>query len=91
MRAIEFRQFGDPSEQLHVVERPDPHATASTTVVRVAAASINPSDVGNVAGRMSQTRLPPHGLAMPDSQVPLPSQAPGVKVLPLQESQFAPA
>jgi NADPH:quinone reductase len=57
MRAIEFRQFGDPSE-LHLVERPDPHATGSTAVVRMAAASINASDVKNVAGRMSQTTLP---------------------------------
>jgi NADPH:quinone reductase-like Zn-dependent oxidoreductase len=57
MRAIEFRQFGDPS-QLHLVERPDPHATDSTAVVRMEAASINPSDVKNVAGRMSQTTLP---------------------------------
>jgi NADPH:quinone reductase-like Zn-dependent oxidoreductase len=57
MRAIEFRQFGDPS-QLQLVERPDPHATDSTAVVRMEAASINPSDVKNVAGRMSQTKLP---------------------------------
>ncbi len=57
MRAIEFRQFGDPSH-LHLVERPDPHATDSSAVVRVEAASINPSDVKNVAGRMSQTTLP---------------------------------
>ena len=57
MRAIEFRQFGDPSV-LHQVERPDPHATESTAVVRIEAASINPSDVKNVAGRMSQTTLP---------------------------------
>lgn len=57
MRAIEFRQFGDPS-QLLVVERPDPHATDSTSVVRMEAASINPSDVKNVAGRLSQTTLP---------------------------------
>lgn len=57
MRAIEFRQFGDPS-QLQLVERPDPHATDSTAIVRVAAASVNPSDVKNVAGGMKQTTLP---------------------------------
>jgi len=57
MRATEFRQFGDPS-QLHLVDRPDPHATDSTAVVRIAAASINPSDVKNVAGGMPQTTLP---------------------------------
>jgi NADPH:quinone reductase-like Zn-dependent oxidoreductase len=57
MRAIEFRQFGDPS-QLHLVERPDPHADDSTAVVRIEAASVNPSDVKNVAGGMPQTTLP---------------------------------
>jgi NADPH:quinone reductase-like Zn-dependent oxidoreductase len=57
MRAIEFRQFGDVS-QLHLVDRPDPRATVSTAVVRIEAASVNPSDVKNVAGRMSQTTLP---------------------------------
>src|ERR1700723_2266248 len=57
MRAIEFRRFGHPT-QLEVVERPDLKATESTAIVRVMAASINPSDVKNVAGRMSQTTLP---------------------------------
>ncbi len=57
MRAIEFREFGDPSV-LHLVERPDPPATESTAIVRMVAASINPSDVKNVSGRMSQTTLP---------------------------------
>jgi NADPH:quinone reductase len=57
MRAIEFRQFGDFS-QLHLVDRPDPHASDSTAVVRIEAASVNPSDVKNIGGRMSQTTLP---------------------------------
>src|SRR5580700_5071955 len=57
MRAIEFRQYGDPSV-LQLVERPDPRAGDSTAVVRMEAAAINPSDVKNVAGRMSQTTLP---------------------------------
>jgi NADPH2:quinone reductase len=57
MRAIEFRRFGHPT-QLEVVERPDLKATESTAIVRVMAASINPSDVKNVAGRMEQTTLP---------------------------------
>jgi NADPH:quinone reductase-like Zn-dependent oxidoreductase len=48
MRAIEFRQFGDVS-QLHLVDRPNPRATVSTAVVRIEAASVNPSDVKNVA------------------------------------------
>jgi NADPH2:quinone reductase len=57
MLALQFDQFGPPSV-LHVVERPDPQADADTAVVRVEAASINPSDVKNVAGRMHQTTLP---------------------------------
>jgi NADPH:quinone reductase len=57
MKVIEFREFGDPS-QLHVVERPDLKADKSTAVVEVVAASVNPSDVKNVAGRMEQTTLP---------------------------------
>ena len=57
MRVVEFRRFGEPS-QLEVVERPDFKATDSTAIVRVIAASISPSDVKNVAGRMEQTTLP---------------------------------
>ena len=57
MRAIEFREFGDFS-QLHLVERPDPHATPDTAVVRVHAASVNMSDAKNIGGRMKQTTLP---------------------------------
>ena len=57
VRAIEFVQFGDLS-QLRLVERADPHVTGSTAIVRVEAASVNPSDVKNIAGRMSQTTLP---------------------------------
>jgi hypothetical protein len=40
---------------------------------------------------LSQLRSPGHGLGIPDSQVPFPSQDPGVNVLPLQESQPEPA
>ena len=57
MRVIQFSQFGDPS-QLRLVERPDPEANESTAIVQVIAASVNPSDVKNVAGRMHQTTLP---------------------------------
>ena len=57
MRAIRFEAFGDPSV-LHVAEVPDPVADERTAVVRVLAASINPSDVKNVAGAMEQTTLP---------------------------------
>ena len=57
MRVIQFSEFGDPS-RLQLVERPDLKADASTAIVRVVAASVNPSDVKNVAGRMQQTTLP---------------------------------
>lgn len=57
MRVIEFRKFGAP-DQLQLVERPVPKADSSNAVVRIEAASVNPSDVKNVAGRMSQTTLP---------------------------------
>ena len=57
MRVIQFTEFGDPS-QLQLVERPGLKADASTAIIRVVAASVNPSDVKNVAGRMKQTTLP---------------------------------
>ena len=57
MRAIRFEAFGDPSV-LQAVEVPAPVADEKTSVVRVMAASINPSDLKNVAGAMSQTTLP---------------------------------
>src|SRR6202042_2685679 len=57
MRAIRFEAFGDPSV-LEAVEVPAPIADEATAVVRVIAASINPSDVKNVAGAMQQTTLP---------------------------------
>jgi NADPH:quinone reductase len=57
MRAIVFKAFGDPSV-LELTEAPDPTPDQDTAVVRVMAASINPSDVKNVAGAMKQTTLP---------------------------------
>ncbi len=57
MRAIRFETFGDPSA-LEAVEAPAPIADEQTAVVRVMAASVNPSDVKNVAGAMSQTIAP---------------------------------
>jgi NADPH2:quinone reductase len=57
MRAIRFEAFGDPSV-LKVVEMAAPAADESTALVRIMAASINPSDVKNVAGAMKQTTLP---------------------------------
>ena len=57
MRAVRFKRFGDPSV-LEVAEAPPPAAYEETALVRVIAASINPSDVKNVAGAMKQTTLP---------------------------------
>ena len=57
MRAVRFEAFGDPSV-LEVVEAPTPAADERMALVRVMAASINPSDVKNVAGAMNQTTLP---------------------------------
>jgi NADPH:quinone reductase len=57
MRAVRFEAFGDPSV-LKVVEAPAPAAGEGTALVRVMAASVNPSDIKNVAGTMKQTTLP---------------------------------
>ncbi|HEY2482321.1 MAG TPA: zinc-binding alcohol dehydrogenase family protein [Caulobacteraceae bacterium] len=57
MRAIRFSTFGDPSV-LELAEVDTPATTPDVALVRVHAASINPSDVKNVAGAMKQTTLP---------------------------------
>jgi NADPH:quinone reductase len=57
MRAIRFETFGGPSV-LRLAEVATPPADKTTALVRVIAASINPSDVKNVAGAMSQSTLP---------------------------------
>jgi NADPH:quinone reductase-like Zn-dependent oxidoreductase len=57
MQVVEFKEFGSPSK-LHLAERPLPQADANNAVVRMENASVNPSDVKNVEGRMSQTTLP---------------------------------
>ena len=57
MRAIRFTAFGDPSV-LELADLAAPALSESTALVRVMAASINPSDVKNVAGAMKQTTLP---------------------------------
>ena len=57
MRAVQFEAFGDPSV-LKVTDVPAPAVNEEIAVVRVMAASINPSDVKNVAGAMQQTTLP---------------------------------
>src|SRR5262249_60960004 len=57
MRAIRFEAFGDPSV-LELVEVATPATDEKRALVRIMAASINPSDVKNVAGAMKQTTLP---------------------------------
>ena len=57
MRALRFTEFGDPGV-LHVADLPDLPGTAHEAVIRVEAASVNPSDVKNVAGAMDWTVLP---------------------------------
>ncbi|HTV72283.1 MAG TPA: zinc-binding alcohol dehydrogenase family protein [Candidatus Acidoferrales bacterium] len=57
MRALRFGRFGDPSV-LELVDLPDPAPGDGFAVVRVQAASINPSDVKNVEGAMEGTVLP---------------------------------
>jgi NADPH:quinone reductase-like Zn-dependent oxidoreductase len=60
MKALRFSQHGAP-DVLALLEIDTPHAEdppGREAVVAVKAASINPSDVKNVQGRMSQTTLP---------------------------------
>ena len=57
MKALQISKFG-PVEGLQLVDVPEPACDGATALVRIAAASINPSDVKNVGGLMSQTTLP---------------------------------
>ena len=57
MRALRFDRFGGPAV-LGVTDLPDPEPSPQRAVIRVEAASVNPSDVKNVAGQMDWTVLP---------------------------------
>src|SRR5450631_1073992 len=57
MRALRFDKFGDPAV-LYLADIADAAAGLGFAVVRITAASINPSDVKNVAGAMEGTTLP---------------------------------
>jgi NADPH:quinone reductase len=57
MRAVVIHQFGDP-KLLKVEEVPTPVPRGDEVLVAIKAASINPSDVKNVAGTMHGTTLP---------------------------------
>jgi NADPH:quinone reductase len=57
MRALRFTHYGDPAV-LRTTDVPDPAGSPDDAVVRIEAASVNPSDVKNVAGQMDWTVLP---------------------------------
>src|ERR1700685_3872604 len=57
VKALRFAEFGSPSV-LRIEEVPIPEPNEGEALVRVKAAGINPSDIGNVAGRFAKTTLP---------------------------------
>src|SRR5271163_1384196 len=57
MKALRFAEFGPPSV-LRIQELAIPEPGDGEALVHVKAAAINPSDVGNVAGRFKNTTLP---------------------------------
>ncbi len=57
MKALRFERFGDLTN-LSFAELPDPIPAKGELVVEVRAASLNPSDVKNVLGKMEGTTLP---------------------------------
>jgi NADPH2:quinone reductase len=58
MKALRFAEFGPPSV-LRIEELAIPEPGEGEALVRVKAAGINPSDIGDVAGRFKHTTLPP--------------------------------
>jgi NADPH:quinone reductase len=58
MKALRFSSFGDLAGQLHVEEVPTPVYGADEVLVKVYAASLNPSDWKNVLGQYKKTVLP---------------------------------
>jgi NADPH:quinone reductase-like Zn-dependent oxidoreductase len=57
MKALRFSEFGPPSV-LRIEEVAIPEPGKGEALVRVKAAAINPSDLGDVAGRFKKTTLP---------------------------------
>lgn len=57
MKALRFAEFGPPSV-LRIEEIAIPEPREGEALIHVKAAAINPSDVGNVAGRFKSTTLP---------------------------------
>jgi NADPH:quinone reductase len=58
MKALRFSAFAEDLRSLSVEELPDPAIHPGEAKVKVMAASINPSDVKNVQGKMASTTLP---------------------------------
>lgn len=58
MKALRIERFGAPSEVLKLVEVSDTPPGPDEIRVRIEAAGINPSDVGNVNGKFPVTKLP---------------------------------
>jgi NADPH:quinone reductase-like Zn-dependent oxidoreductase len=58
MKALRFNKFGDPVEVLRIERVPEPLPGPEEVLVRVHAASLNPSDVKNVQGNFKKTTLP---------------------------------
>jgi hypothetical protein len=57
MKSLRFTEFGPPSV-LRIQEVAIPQPGVGETLVQVRAAAINPSDIGDVAGRFKRTTLP---------------------------------
>jgi NADPH2:quinone reductase len=57
MKALRFAEFGPPSV-LRIEEVAIPEPRQGEALIRVKAAAINPSDIGDVAGRFKKTTLP---------------------------------
>ena len=57
IKSLRFAAFGPPSV-LRIEELPIPEPGEWEALVHVKAAAINPSDIGNVAGRFKKTTLP---------------------------------
>lgn len=58
MRALQIEHFGIPSEVLKLIEVDNTPPGPGEVRVRVEAAGVNPSDVGNVNGKFPVTKLP---------------------------------
>jgi NADPH2:quinone reductase len=58
MKALQIQKFGEPADALKIVELPLPALPNGYVRVRIKAAGINPSDVGNAKGVFASTTLP---------------------------------